>query len=215
LGILAVALAIVSFVGPWWVVRAESSGLAYPNQSVFGYGTLGTTYTQQTPSGTATYTGNYTYSPEVADVFRVQAAFTGAGALAGVGMVAVGATRRPKPRSRTMGTLFGTLAFVLTLVALLYVMLELPAAVNLASSRVIGSHGLIRFFFSGFWGSQLYTTATGTEYVTYGAGWAWYAVLGATALFLVGSVLLLRERARAPTPGVTADATRPPVTPKM
>ncbi len=124
-------------------------------------------------------------------------------------MVAVGAIRGSDARFRSLGTLFGILALVLMLVALLYVMGQLPVAVNLGLNRVIGSHGMTRISYAGFWGSLSYPVATGTEYITYGAGWAWYAGLAASALFLAGSVLLARGGAQAPTSPATPRASLP------
>ncbi len=196
-GIFAIALAVASFFGPWWAVQMESSGAGGTTQSVLGYGILGTTYTTQTPSGIQTSTGNYTYAPDTRGMFLVAAVLTGSAAIAGTGLVAACAVRGSRPRSRSVAATLGMIAFVLLLAAVLYSMAQLPLAVNLDNSRIIGVHGMVRGFYSGFWGSQSYNTATGTFILSFGAGWAWYAVLLATVLFFVGSLMLSREPSEA------------------
>ncbi len=103
-------------------------------------------------------------------------------------MLVFAAMSGSRPRLRRWGALLGLLAFVLALVALLYVLVLLPGA----ATQDIGAPAIL---YSGFWGSGDYSFMHGGATVTWGAGWAWYALMAAAVLSLIGVIVLFRARA--------------------
>lgn len=205
-GIVAAALALSALFGAWW-------GFAYGSPSggitiTIGFAPFGATTTTQgcdnpntvcqvIPEVNAT---SYPYPPNIAGVFLVAATLTTLAALSGVSMVAVMVVSASRPRFRRWGILLGIAAFVLALAALAYVTSRLQGALS--------QDGLFADSFPGFWGSMALGGA-GSTTVTWGAGWAWYAVLAAALLFLIGSIVLFRARARPATPTTPRAAQHP------
>jgi hypothetical protein len=192
LGVVAIVLGVMAFVGPWWVVTESGQLLGLPFSGTHEYRPFGSTVTTQGPypNATVTNTSGYQDAPNVGGVFLVGTVCTALGLLWGAGMTTVSLRSKSTPRQRKWGALLGILAFGYVLAGLLYVMALLPGAVN-----EVG--GLSSSPFSGFWGS---TSASGFSWAiiyTYGAGWAWYAGLGAALLFLIRGVLLFGARADA------------------
>jgi hypothetical protein len=141
-----------------------------------------------------------TYPPNTGGVFLVAATLTTLAALSGVGMVAVSVMSGSRPRFRRWGILLSISAFVLALAAPIYVMAQLPGAIS--------QDAAVANPFPGFWGSGTLGGADPLT-VTWGAGWAWYAILVAALLFLIGSIALLRARSRPATSTTSRAAQHP------
>lgn len=187
-GVIAIALALLAFVGPWWVVNTD---IAFFGRSLTGtasYGPFGSRATSQDSfrNTTTTNSSDYRYLPATGGVFGVSAALAGLGILCGALVMASALMRQTLTRPKWSRLALGIMAFGFTLAAALYVMVFLPAAVTQDLHTT-------DYPFSGFWGSTVgpvYTAVGGIA--TYAAGWAWYIVLVAAGLFLTVTLLLLR-----------------------
>lgn len=195
LGVLGIVLALVAFVGPWWTVNTEASVLGFSAKGSAEFRLFGGTTTIQSSFLNQTNTTDYRNEPQTGSVFFIGAMFTALALLLGVGMVSLAALSGPRPSFRRLGALLGILAFLLALVAPLYVMAQLPNAVNQDSGAGTGLTTI-----SGFWGSQSSTFFGASANVSWAAGWAWFVVLIAAVLFLVGSLGLFRSPAPAAQP---------------
>jgi hypothetical protein len=184
LGVVAVALALAAFVGPWWVVTESSGSNQIVPNDTWQYGLFEWTFTGSAfylPIGqTETVTSNYSSLPSMGSVLLAGLALEASGMTSGLGMVALVAMSRTRPALRRPAAAAGLVAFFLVLAAALVVMLYLPAAANVYWAE----NALV---ISGFWGSSPNT-------MTWGAGWAWYTLLAAAALFLIDGVGLFRTK---------------------
>ncbi len=198
LGLVAVGVAAASLVTPWWVIQEQGTFFHYPFNATYEFRPFGWSFTEFMPSGpspypnrTLTQSGDYTNMTRMGPVFSVGAVLDVAGAVCAAGTVALAAFPRLKPSWRKRAPILGILGFVLLLAAAIYVMIQLPAAANEdlfpPSWYLYGSSPVV----SGFWGSGLAGWSHGGAAVTYGAGWAWYALIAAAGLLLVDAVLLL------------------------
>ena len=188
-GVAAIVLAVVGFVGPWWTIGATASGSA-TFTSVTDFRLFGRTGTGTEPGRSYTNSTDYSGDPNTRFVFQVASALTGAAVGLGVIYVVPGAMADKKPTFRRVAFVFGVLAFAVAFVASVYVMATLPGAVNQDRS----SSGIQ---FSGFWGSSTSTGFGMTLTINWGAGWGWYVVLASAVLFLVGAILTVRAPNRA------------------
>ncbi len=183
-GVAAIVLAVVGFVGPWWTTSATASGSA-TFTSVTDFRLFGMTTTASEPGRSYTNSTDYSGDPNTRSVFQVASALTGVAVGLGVLYVVLGAMADKRPTFRRVAFVFGVLAFAVALVAAVYVMATLPGAVNQDRS----SSGIQ---FSGFWGLSKSTGFGMTLTINWGAGWGWYVVLADAVLFLVGAILTLR-----------------------
>ena len=196
LGVVAIALALMAFFGPWWVFVSQSVGFGGTFTQTTEYDLFGWTIS---PWYGQSNTSDYSGLPNTGVVFSVGVMLTVLGVLAGAGLVVVAVLPAPTPRLRQLGTFLGVFAFLLTLAAPLYTMAQLPAALT----RDMEAAGFTYVPFSGFWGTTS-TRAGSFGSVTYSwaAGWGWYALVAAAVLFEIGGILLFR--AKSPSAGQTA-----------
>ncbi len=190
LGVLAVVLVIVAMFGPWWVVDTSGHIGAFTATSHVEYNLFGRTESSQSNISSSTNTTAYSSLPQTGSVFSLATILSALGLILGVGMILIGALPGTNPSLRRFAAIAGVIAFIILLVASLYVMSALPAAVN-QDSGASSSNG-----FSGFWGTR---TASGfggfiSGTTTWAAGWAWYLPLIAAILFLVGAIAILAAR---------------------
>jgi len=194
-GVVGIVLVIVGFVGPWWTVDTSASLFGQTVSSTAEFRLFGGTATVKAPGFNQTNTTDYSNEPNTRSVFLTGAALAGVAIALGVVMVVLAAMAGSRPSFRRLAAACGILAFVLALVAALYVMASLPAAVNQDSQG-----GPIQI--SGFWGTSSTTFLGATATVTWAAGWAWYVVLVGAIVFLIGGIVALVARrgtaARAP-----------------
>jgi hypothetical protein len=207
LGVVAIAVAGATFVGPWWVVSSLPDN---PPIATFAFGPFGYTYTAPSYPGTRpmtypTYYENYTVNNRhLGTLLLSGAALVGAALVSGSGMVALIIVSGSSPRLRKPAAFLGLLASVLIVAAVLGVLLLLPAALNQDSPY---PPPLI----TSFWGSApVYSHELQDYYVaTWGAGWAWYALLAAAVLFLTDGIVLLRAKTPSAAPAAPKATQQP------
>ncbi len=189
LGALAVVLVIAAVIGPWWVVDTTGRLGGFTVTSHAEYNLFGRTETSQSNLSSSSNTTAYASLPQTGSVFGVALILCGLGLVLGVGAVLIGVLPGANPPFRRFATVAGVLAFLLLLIAPVYVMSALPGAVN-QDSGASSSNA-----FSGFWGTRSasfggFLSAT----TTWAAGWAWYAALVAAIVFLMASVAMVASR---------------------
>lgn len=191
LGVIAIVLAIVGMVGPWWTESFSGSGhvlgIRIDVNGNATYGLFGVTSTTQSPLGNQTNTSTYSTAPHVGSVFSLGTILLITGVVLGIGMLGTGVM--PNPRFRKFAAILGVLAFLFALLAPLYVMSALPDAVN-ADSGSTTTYTTV----SGFWGIKSGSTLGITTTITWGGGWAWYVSVVAAVLFLVAVMAILVAR---------------------
>jgi hypothetical protein len=188
LGVVGIALSVVAFLGPWWSVQSTGfSHAGYCNEAA-NWGPFGFTTTNAMCSNEQS-TFNYSQWPHTAFVFLVGSVLS-ASSLS-FGAVFLLSTVLPGGRVwlRKTGSLWGAAAGIASLIAAVYLAASLPGAVTDDTPQ-----GLRLITFSGFWGSGSGGMMDMDVSATWGAGWAWYAVVIAAVLFLVAAVLLFRAR---------------------
>ncbi len=215
LGVVAAGLAATSVVTPFWTIQEQGRFFQTGFNATYEFGSYGWTYTYvrdgfpAIPDANTATTFDYGNETWMGPVVRAATALivsgTGCAAL-GVALVLV---RRLRTSLRPLRILFLGAGVVLLLAAAIVLLARLPPAANEdlfpPAFFLYGSTPVI----TGFWGSGLAGWLHGGAKVTYGAGWAWYALLAASGLLLVDAALLIRghwdlEPARRPadkTPG--------------
>lgn len=209
IGVIAVVLAIVAIIGPWWTLQAQANFQVGPVSVSFNahneFGLFGASAFFQMGSTSSSNTTNYNDAPHVGSVFTLAMILSVLGIILGAGFVVVGAMSGSRPSFQRLGGILGILAFVVLLIGTLYVMSALPDAVNQDSGAP--SYGTT---FSGFWGTKTTTIGTfGQTSVVWSAGWGWYVALVAAIVFLVAGVALLMAR----RPSMVSPLQTPPPTP--
>ena len=194
-GVVAVVLAIVAMIGPWWALDTQASIAGFSATGHADFGLYGGTAKFQSGTTSSTNTTNYNDSPHVGSVFSLAMILTIFGLIVGVVMIIVGLMAGSRPSFGRLGGILGVLAFVIVLVGTLYVMSSLPDAVN-ADSGSTTSFTTV----SGFWGTKSATFLGAQATFTWAAGWAWYVALVAAIVFLIAGIALLLARKPAPRP---------------
>lgn len=188
IGSVGIVLVLAAMAGPWWSISYTGSVLGFAFSGNRDFGLFGGTTRDVSDVGSQTSSVTYANATHVGSVFSTATALASVGLVAGTAMVAVNATGRP--RKGRIGGVLGLVGFLLTLLAAVYVMTSLPAAVDMDSG----------FAASGFWGSQTSTFFGNSATVTWAGGWGWYAILVAAIVFLMGAFASLRgQRAVAGT----------------
>lgn len=187
LGIVGVVILIAAMVGTWWSnsVSASALGQTWTGQS--DYGLLGGQATSNSPAGSRSEPIDYAQSRNVQAAFQMTSVLLLLAILLGVLFVVVGALSWRRSNLRKAAAILGVLAFALALLAPLYLMAALPAAINNDSGT--GGTG---FEVTGFWGSQTTTFFGLSATAAWGPGWAWYLTLAAAIVLLVGGVAAFR-----------------------
>ncbi len=196
IGVVAVVLAIVAMIGPWWTLAASGSFGPISMTGNDDFGLFGGTSSFQMGTTSSSNTTNYANAPHVGAVFSIASILLILGLVIGIGMLLVGAMSASRPSFGRLSGMLGVLAFIVLLISSLYVMSALPDAVNQDTGSA--SSGIT---VSGFWGTK--TSSFGSfasATVTWNAGWAWYVALIAAIIFLVAGILLLLARKPAMTP---------------
>lgn len=205
LGAIAVVLAIVAMIGPWWTLQSQATFGPVSMNAHNEFGLFGASAFFQMGSTSSSNTTNYNDAPHVGSVFTLATILLVLGLIVGIGMVVVGAMSRSRPSFRRWGGILGVLAFLVLLIGTLYVMSALPDAVNQDSGAP--SYGTT---FSGFWGTKTSTIGSfGQASVVWAAGWGWYIALVAAIVFLVAGVVLFSAK----EPATSAPLQTPPSTP--
>ena len=193
IGVIAIILAIVGMIGPWWVNDVSASGFGLSGTSHAEYGLSGGTTTFTFGANSGTNTTNYQNAPHIGSVFSLAMILTILGLIIGVVMVVVGLMAGARPSFGRMAGILGVLAFIVVLLGTLYVMSSLPGAVNQDSGSSSSATTV-----SGFWGTKSATFFGATANFTWAAGWGWYIALVSAIVFLIAGVALIL--AKKPTP---------------
>ncbi len=201
-GVLAVVLAIVAIVGPWWTVDSSIRFGGLTGTGHIEYNMFGRTEATQSNISSSSNSTSYANLPQTGGVFTLASVLVILGIIMGIGMVIIGAMSGANPSLRRFAAIAGVLAFLVLLVAALYVMSALPGAVNQDGSGRPGSTA-----FSGFWGSTSSSFLGISATVNWAAGWAWYVALVAAIVFLAGAIMIIAARKPA------MPATLPPPAP--
>ncbi len=192
----ATLLAIVSFVGPWWVLNSQNLGIMQWSGTVT-FGPLGRTIW---PWYGGTNVSGYGGLPNTGTVFAVGTLLTALGGLAGAATAVAASVPAGASLFRRWGARLGISAFLLLTAAPLYVMAALPTA--LVQDRAVP---IPQPF--GFWGSG---TMGGTPlyhvHYAWGAGWGWYVAVAAALLLFIGTVLVVRGQRQTATPAESREA---------
>ncbi len=201
LGLMAVALASSSFVTPWWTVQEQGRVFMYPYNATYEFTPFGYSYTSVTtggwslhPNQSVTRSGDYANLTNMGAVFLTGGTSGAAGTACAVAAFLLASVPRFRTRAQRQATLLGILGFALLLGSAIYLMVALPPAANAdlypPSRFLYGSNPVV----SGFWGTGLAGGIHSGAAVSYGPGWAWYALAVAAGLMLADSLLLLRSR---------------------
>lgn len=204
LGIVAVGLAAVAMVGPWWAEQYQGSFFRYTENGWGAYGLFG--WTSQdvviswpaSPNRTTAQAGDYSNLTQIGGVFAGGTDLGAVGTACSAAAAALVAVPKLRPSIRRFAPIACMAGFVLLLAAALYVMTQLPTAANedlYPPAWFIFSPGPV---VSGFWGSGVALWNHGGLDVTYGAGWGWYALVAAAALLAVDSILILHRHRTHP-----------------
>ncbi len=185
LGAAGAGLGTAAIFGPWWWVAGtgvlNGTPLSY-------YGELGFS------GGSGYFAPVYSEMSLTAALLRGAAEFLVIGLLAGGSFAALSVMSKPAPWVPAASAILGGLAFMFTLLAPVCVTLLLPSSQTRDLwSPLLPRNGLIVPHYTTFWGSWSQSTSTSTLRWSCGAGWAWYFALGASCLFLAGTVLLLLQ----------------------
>ncbi len=195
LGVIAVVLAIVAVVGPWWTVDTQATFFGFSGTTHSEYNLFGTANRAQSNLTSSSNTTGYADLPQMGAVFGLATILTVLGIILGIGTVLIGILPGSSPSFRRFALLAAVLAFLVLLVAGLYVMSGLPAAAN----TDVSARGGVTY--SGFWGTQSGSIgALGSYSVTWAAGWGWYALLGSAILFVVAGIAMAVSRKPAMQP---------------
>ncbi len=194
LGLVGTALVLVSFAGPWWVVESQSYSHIGPatSSTVYGPFSVGSvTQAQWISDGNETNLSDYRYAPRIGTVFLAASAAVAAGVAFGAATVFTASSER-WGRRRLDVVLSGS-AGLATLTGVLGLFIFLPGAVDLDNPA------LIRYVpIDAFWGTGTGGMLDFSMSLTWGAGWGWYALLAAAAVFLVAAFLRFWENLPAP-----------------
>lgn len=104
--------------------------------------------------------------------------------------------------SSKIGIIFGVLAMVFILIAFIYFMVALPGAMEDDSPAGAG--------LTGFWGSESLDFFGTSMDVSWGPGWAWYVMVIAFILALIGTIMLFGAEPAPPEPVPTSYPEMPP-----
>jgi len=197
IGVIAVVLAIVAVIGPWWTLQAQATLGPISMNGNDQFGLFGGSAFFQMGSTSNSNTTNYNDMPHIGSVFTVATILLVLGLILGIAMIVVGAMSGSRPSFQRLGGGLGILAFLFVLFGALYVMSSLPDAVNQDSGAATSGTTV-----SGFWGTK--TSAIGSfaqATVTWNAGWGWYlAVVAAIVLLVAGVALFAAKRPAMATP---------------
>jgi lysylphosphatidylglycerol synthetase-like protein (DUF2156 family) len=94
--------------------------------------------------------------------------------------------------SGKIGMIFGALALVFVLITFVYFMVALPA--EMEDDSPTGSP------ITGFWGSEEFDISGVTMSMSWGPGWAWYMMVIAFILALIGTIMLVGAEPAPPEP---------------
>lgn len=190
----AIVLATMAFVGPWWSV--ESAGFGHLGSFTgttewgpFGFATSNT----MTEPQSSTY--DYGEWPQTAFVFLLGSVLLAASLLCGAILLLSVVLPGRSPWWRRLAPLWSAVACGAALAAWTYVAASLPGAVTNDTP-----HALRVISFSSFWGTESGAMMDSSFTTTWGAGWAWYAVVAASILFLITAILLLSRTPAGATP---------------
>lgn len=187
LGVAGIALAALTFVGPWWTITWNVEVLGVRVETSTVYRLFGVDTVVKSPVGSSNQSTDYSDLPNIRSVFLVGMIFTGLGLAFGILSLVVSAMSASRPRSLRMASALSGIAFLTLLLALLYVTFSLPSAVN-ADSGLAGTQLAV----SGFWGTSSNWIPGVQSTASWGGGWAWYAGLVALATFLMSAMASAR-----------------------
>ncbi len=194
LGIVGIALALASFAGPWWVVGYEGSTHFGPSSGTTTYGPFGivsVTQARWLSGGNQTNVSDYRYAPATGAVVLTATIAVATGLVLAAVVVLVAAIGSQARRKLT--GCFGLAAGAATGVGLLALVVFLPGAVSQDNPGMVQVVPI-----TGFWGSGSWSMFDFSTSLTWGAGWGWYLLLAAAAVFLIAALLRLREKPPAP-----------------
>ncbi len=173
----AVALAGIALLGPWATVTTTGSG-GPSFADVRDYGVGGWSGTGTAAGVSVTPSGGYVSWPSVAAVFvAVEVTTVLAAVLGGVAFI-LGLGPSARVRVRRAAVLLGIGAGMLAFAGPVLFAAVFPGAATSASILPGGA---------GLWGSGNATVGTLGSSRTWAAGWAWYDLLVAGALFVAAS----------------------------
>jgi len=194
LGIVGIALVAAALAGPWWSFSMSGTVLFVSFNLTLGFGVFGGSASGNIPGGGGGLTSvNYAQMPATAGVFQVGMLLAVLGVVLGILTLAMSAMAGARPNMRKVGALTGILGFVFALLAAMYVMTTLPAAIA-ADTQSFGGVAT----FSGFWGSQSVDFSGIQVTIAWGAGWGWYLLIVGGVLILVAGLASLRAPRPAP-----------------
>jgi hypothetical protein len=205
-GLIAFVLVIICFMGTWYTMHIEGSagGLTVETDANFGLSevtaeVLGVStsmaYADQPDSDAWGVFSTTQILTILALVFTLLMFIFGL-------LVAMGKV------SGKIGGIVGVLAVVFTLLAFVYFMAALPPTMEEEAVEGLGA-------ISGFWGSESIDLMGASMDMSWGPGIAWYLMIVAFFLALIGTVMLFgAKEAPAPLPP-TAGEPYPPAEPPM
>jgi len=190
--ILTLVFIIVALIGPWYNRSAEvTDGEAYQNFKLTGVDTKIPDEDVKTKSWDKFVKedmDNTDKAKSVKSVFDIcmfltlGALITAILALIGVLVMTFG-FGNIKP-IKMLGGIFGIITVILTIVAVLYFMVALPPAVSNAAKEAGFTEDI------GFWDE---TNISGNK-VSYGPGFAWYLMIVAFVLSLIGTIIVFIDK---------------------
>ena len=194
LGIVGIVLVGAALAGPWWTFSMSGNVLLLSFNMTLGFGVFGGSASGTLPGGGGLLTsGNYADMPATGGVFQLGMLLAVLGMVLGVVTLAASAMGGARPGLRRVGALMGVVGFVFVLLAAMYVMANLPAAIATDTQSFGGVAS-----FTGFWGSQSIDIG-GIQFATsWGAGWGWYLLIIGGVFLLIAGLASLRAPRPAP-----------------
>jgi len=195
LGLIGVLLAVSALAGPWWTASASETvvGLGEVRRSDVDLGLFGGSQRiSSSPAVSPLFADratDYALLPEVRALFLGAAVFAALSATCGSLASAITVARSPRFRSRRVALLLWAVASASAAAAAILVATGLPDA--LVSSGVTAER------IPGFWGSVSSPAGVDTVTTSWGAGWGWYAVVGAAGSFLAQAIARWRKSAHS------------------
>lgn len=190
--LLGALFALAAAFGPWLVVVTSGSAPASWTD-VRDYGLSGWSATDSVSGMSASPSGNYLLWPAVGQVFLSLSVLTWLAVFVGVAALALAWAAPAWPRVGRIPALVGFASAALAIVSSLVFLAMFPSAAVSAGLLPAGA---------GLWGSA----SVGSTTRTWGAGGAWNSLVAAFVLYLIGVVLIPRNRSRFRATAATVPA---------
>lgn len=202
--LIAFILVLVTLFGAWFSMSGEGEAVGVTAKVSVDMGLRDMTVTTETMGVEATDTTSYSDVSESSfvDVFNLTQILVILALVFTLLMFVFALLVGMGKMSSKIGVIFGALALIFVLITFVYFMVATPAAMEEDSPS--GSP------LTGFWGSESMDFEGVSMSLSWGPGWAWYLMIVAFILALIGTILLVGAGPSAPAYAPETYAEAPP-----